>query len=140
MSQQLRTFLDEWSPVQVDTGRAMHSGDPTSWIEAWSHREPVSVFGAGVRGRSGWDDVLRTINWVADQFGECRAYEYELITADVHGDLAYTCGFERYTATRPNGELFENELRVTQIYRRENGTWKIVHRHGDRPPVDPPPA
>jgi ketosteroid isomerase-like protein len=27
-------------------------------------------------------------------------------------------------------------LRVTHIYRRENGVWKIVHRHGDAPPVD----
>ena len=134
---QLQAFLDEWTPVQVGTGRAMHSGDPSSWIEAWSHHEPVSVFGAGVRGRSGWDEVQRTIRWVASRFGDCQEYEYELVTADVRGDLAYTCGFERYTATRPNGDPIVNELRVTQIYRREDGVWKIVHRHGDHPPVDP---
>jgi ketosteroid isomerase-like protein len=27
-------------------------------------------------------------------------------------------------------------LRVTHLYRREDGEWKIVHRHADRPPVD----
>ena len=27
-------------------------------------------------------------------------------------------------------------LRVTHVYRRENGQWKIVHRHGDFAPVD----
>lgn len=134
---QLRAFLDEWIPTQIETGRAMHSGDPSSWINAWSHAEPVSVFGAGVRGRSGWDEVLRTIIWVASRFRSCHDYHYELIAAGVDGDMAYTCGFERYSATRPNGELFENELRVTQIYRRENGAWKIVHRHGDRPPAEP---
>jgi ketosteroid isomerase-like protein len=137
MSQQLQAFLDEWIPAQVETGRAMHSGDPSSWIQTWSHNEPVSVFGAGVYRRSGWDEVLRTINWVAGQFDECLDYQYELIAADAHGDLAYTCGFERYTATRPNGELCKNELRVTQIYRRENNAWRIVHRHGDHPPADP---
>jgi ketosteroid isomerase-like protein len=26
-------------------------------------------------------------------------------------------------------------LRVTHIYRRENGQWRIVHRHGDLPPA-----
>ena len=26
-------------------------------------------------------------------------------------------------------------LRVTHIYRREDGCWRIVHRHGDRPPT-----
>ena len=137
MAHQLQAFLDEWIPTQIDTGRAMHSGDPSSWIHAWSHEEPVSVFGAGVRGRSGWDDVLRTIEWVAGRFGNCQDYEYELIAADVHGDLAYTCGFERYTAIRANGDPVTNELRVTQIYRRENGAWKIAHRHGDHPPADP---
>jgi ketosteroid isomerase-like protein len=25
-------------------------------------------------------------------------------------------------------------LRVTHVYRREDGQWRIVHRHGDRPP------
>jgi len=137
MSPQLRAFLDEWLPVQLATGQAMHSGDPSSWIEAWSHREPVSVFGAGVRGRRGWDEVQRTINWVASRFGSCEDYQYELIAADVDGDMAYTCGFERYRATRPDGTAFDNELRVTQIYRREDGCWKIVHRHGDAPPADP---
>lgn len=138
MSPQLLAFLDEWIPTQVETGLAMHSGDASSWIEAWSHREPVSVFGAGVRGRTGWDEVLRTITWVAGSFGRCVDYDYELIAADVLGDLAYTCGFERYTATRSSGELVTNELRVTQVYRREDGAWRIVHRHGDNPPADPP--
>jgi ketosteroid isomerase-like protein len=27
-------------------------------------------------------------------------------------------------------------LRVTHVYRREHGEWKIVHRHGDHPPID----
>jgi ketosteroid isomerase-like protein len=138
MSQQLHAFLDEWIPVQIDTGVDMHSGDPSSWIAAWSHQDPVSVFGAGVRGRSGWDEVLRTITWVAGRFDGCTDYHYELVSADVHGDLAFTCGFERYTASRPDGDPVTTELRVTQVYRREDGVWKIVHRHGDHPPDDPP--
>jgi ketosteroid isomerase-like protein len=137
MSDQLQAFLDEWIPIQHGTGIDVHCGDPSSWITTWSHQEPVTVFGAGVRGRRGWSDVHRTITWVASSFQDCRTYDYELVAADVHGDLAYTCGFERYTATRPSGEVVHHELRVTQIYRRENGAWKIVHRHGDHPPRDP---
>jgi ketosteroid isomerase-like protein len=138
MSGQLQAFLDEWIPVQHRTGIDLHSGDTATWQAAWSHREPVTVFGAGVRARSGWDEVHRTMTWVASAFARCDAYDYELVTAGVHGDLAYTCGFERYTATRPNGEVVTNELRVTQLYRREDGVWRIVHRHGDHAmPVDP---
>jgi ketosteroid isomerase-like protein len=131
MSQQLQTFLDEWMPVQIRTGRAVHSGDAAPWVDVWSHTEPVSVFGAGIRGRHGWPEVSRTVNWVATAFEDCQSYDYDLVVADARGDLAYTCGFERYTALRPNGEEVHNELRVTQIYRRENGVWRIAHRHGD---------
>jgi len=35
----------------------------------------------------------------------------------------------------------EEAIRVTHIYRREDGEWKIVHRHGDVLPIDQsPPA
>jgi hypothetical protein len=135
MSQQLTAFLDAWLPQQVRTGIDVHSGDPRSWTESWSRQEPVSVFGAGVRSRTGWPEVLRTINWVAGSFTDCRDYVYELVCAEVQGDLAYTCGFERYTATSSTGETVRNELRVTQVYRREGGEWRIVHRHGDHYPV-----
>lgn len=135
---ELQAFLDEWLPVQHRTGVDMHSGDPSTWADVWSSKEPVTVFGAGVRARSGWPDVHRTIVWVASAFAECPSYEYEPIAADVDGDLAYTCGFERYTAIRPTGEVVHNELRVTQVYRREAGAWWIVHRHGDHAmPSDP---
>jgi ketosteroid isomerase-like protein len=30
-------------------------------------------------------------------------------------------------------------VRASQVYRREDGEWKIVHRHGDNPPADQGP-
>jgi ketosteroid isomerase-like protein len=30
-------------------------------------------------------------------------------------------------------------FRATHVYRREDGDWKIVHRHGDLAPVDESP-
>jgi ketosteroid isomerase-like protein len=39
------------------------------------------------------------------------------------------------------GPLKPTALRVTHIYRRENGDWKLVHRHGDYLPANQnPPA
>ena len=36
-----------------------------------------------------------------------------------------------HTTTTVNGEQREYVLRTTQVYRREDGTWKVVHRHAD---------
>jgi hypothetical protein len=38
---------------------------------------------------------------------------------------------EHTTASVNGAEAAPYVLRVTTIYRRENGVWKVVHRHGD---------
>src|SRR4051812_48478422 len=40
-------------------------------------------------------------------------------------------GFEDTTAAVASGDPTEYDLRVTMIFRREQGQWKIVHRHAD---------
>ncbi|MBA2363863.1 MAG: nuclear transport factor 2 family protein, partial [Chloroflexia bacterium] len=52
---------------------------------------------------------------------------------------AYTCGYERRTVSVDGGPAKPGTLRVTHVYRRENGEWKIVHRHGDNLLTDPSP-
>jgi len=57
-------------------------------------------------------------------------FEFELLACDVVGDMAYTAGFEHTSASvdrRPRTYT----LRVTQVYRREQGEWRVAHRHGD---------
>jgi ketosteroid isomerase-like protein len=54
-------------------------------------------------------------------------------------DMAYTVGLE-HTAASVDGEPRAYTLRATQIYRWEDGGWKVAHRHGDEitgPPADP---
>jgi SnoaL-like domain len=34
----------------------------------------------------------------------------------------------------PGGGRVTYTLRTTHVFRREDGEWRIVHRHGDRPP------
>jgi ketosteroid isomerase-like protein len=53
--------------------------------------------------------------------------------------MAYTVGFERFNATREDGAVEPVTVRVTHVYRREDGEWKIVHRHGDLAPEDQSP-
>jgi ketosteroid isomerase-like protein len=47
--------------------------------------------------------------------------------------LAYWVGFQRATAhLRGRPEAVPFNLRVTELYRREDGTWKLIHRHVDQ--------
>jgi ketosteroid isomerase-like protein len=137
----LDEFLSTMLPRQDAAEIAIHNGDLAPRLEAWSHRDPVTLFGAWGPCKSGWQEVSRIFGWVASRFSNFSSYEFELVAAGVSGDLAYTVGYEHSAGSVDGGPVVPNTLRVTHIYRREKGGWKIVHRHGDHLPVDqsPPP-
>jgi ketosteroid isomerase-like protein len=57
---------------------------------------------------------------------------FENVAKHVTPELAYIVEVERYKAKVSGGEeLAPIALRVTSIFRREDGVWKIVHRHAD---------
>ena len=50
----------------------------------------------------------------------------------ITAELAYTVEIERIR-TRVGGsdELTPIAIRATTVFRRENGTWRVTHSHGD---------
>jgi ketosteroid isomerase-like protein len=66
-------------------------------------------------------------------------YRYDVELVEVIGDMAYTLGFERFNGSIAGRPVKPVLVRVTHIYRREDGEWKIVHRHGDNRGTDPRP-
>jgi ketosteroid isomerase-like protein len=133
---ELDDFLTTTLPRQIKAEEAMHNGDVEPRLQMWTRSDPVTLFGAWGPSNSGWEDVSRTFRWVAARFSDCTAYDFELVAAGVSGDLAYTVAYEHSSASTDGGPVAPNTLRVTHVYRRENGEWKIVHRHGDYVTVD----
>jgi ketosteroid isomerase-like protein len=133
---ELDDFLTGFITRQIDAEHTLHNGDPEPRMALWSRSDPVTLFGAAGPNRSGWDEVSATFRWIASRFSDCASYSFDLVAAGVSGDLAYTVGYERSVLSYDGGPVRPSVLRVTHVYRRENGDWKIVHRHGDRPPVD----
>ncbi len=81
----------------------------------------------------GQQEVKAQFGMLEDSFSDCRSYSFELVAADVVGDMAYTAGYE-HTEASVNGKPRKYTLRVTQVYRREEGEWRVAHRHGDTVP------
>src|SRR5260221_3395723 len=108
---------------------ALHNGDPAPRRGLWSRRDPVSVLGAG-RNAHGQAEIDALFAYLGRSFSNCTSYTFEVQAFDVVGDMAYTAGLER-TAVSVDGKPRTYTLRATQVYRREDGEWKVVHRHGD---------
>jgi ketosteroid isomerase-like protein len=125
-------MLDRYQAATLAFGK----GDAEPFIELWSQKNDVSLFGAFGPCRQGWGELSRTFRWVASRFkGDDLRYESTVMS--VSGDTAYTVGYERSDRMSiDGGQPGPLVVRVTQIYRREAGAWKLVHRHGDFAPVD----
>lgn len=111
---------------------AVHNGDAGPRRAIWSSNDPVTVLGAW-RNAVGQRELDELFAHLADSFSDCTSYEFQLLEAEVLGDFAYTVGFEHTSAT-VNGVPRTYTLRATQVYRREDGKWKVAHRHGSAPP------
>lgn len=117
--------------------RAMWRGDPGPYAGLWSRSADVTLFGALGPIEKGSENVTRTFKWVGDKFSDGTTSSIERLAVGESGDLAYTVGLERRTARLDGGQLEERTLRVTHIYRRVEGGWRLIHRHADIPPADP---
>ena len=116
----------------TDAEIALHDGDAGPRRAIWSRHDPVSVLGAwrNAHGQAGIDALFTHL---AASFSDCTSWELAVVEAEVLGDAAYTVGLE-HTSASVDGVPRTYTLRVTQVYRREDGEWKVAHRHGSTPP------
>jgi ketosteroid isomerase-like protein len=120
--------LDEYHRA----GREITNGNPDAYKALLSHRDDVTVanpFGPTVRG---WREVSATLDRAAMNYRDGEVVGFENVSTIIASDLACTVEIEKYRA-RVGGaeELVSVSLRVTTVFRRENGVWKVVHRHAD---------
>ena len=129
-------FLAPTLARQLKAERALVNGDPELRLAMTSVQDPVTVFGAKVPIRKGWDEVSETLRWLAARWSDCTEYRFDVIASGVSGDLAYLVGFEHIANSVVGAPVEPYTLRVTHIFRREHGEWKIAHRHADYIPID----
>ena len=125
----LRPFLEELREALT----AVANGDPEPMKALCSYTDAVSQCGLWGGVESGWAEVGERWEWVASQFvagpGDVTS---DTAFLTVSGDMAYGVFIERWWGQlKSRSEPAELVLRATLIFRREDGTWKAVHRHGD---------
>ena len=129
---ELEEFVTWVQSVLRDAEIAVHNGDAGPRRAIWSRNDPVTLLGAW-KNASGQQELDELFAHLAESFSACTSYELELLEAEVRGDTAYTVRFE-HTSASVNGVPRTYTLRATQIYRHEDGQWKVAHRHGSAPP------
>ena len=114
---------------------AMGAGDPNPYIDCWAVSEDATLFGAWGPIEKGHDRLVETFRWVGGRFRSGSLVPEDVVAFE-SGDLAYTVGFERGEVVVDQDAPALMTIRVTQIYRRIEGEWRLIHRHADFPPAD----
>ncbi len=104
-------------------------GRPEPFLQLWSHADDVTIMAAAGGYHVGFEQVSTLLRW-ASKAQSFDGWSAENIVTAVVSDLAFSVELEHY-AQQAGGEDKGMTLRATQIYRRENGEWKVIHRHGD---------
>src|SRR5262245_8882427 len=124
---EFRAFLGERAAATA----AFFNGDPEPWRGMASHTSEITMFGGFGGYEQGWEAVSHRYTWAAAANAEGQV-AVELIAYYVAGELAYTVAIER-GEVRAAGvtEPAPKVLRVTEVFRKEDGAWRLIHRHAD---------
>ncbi len=109
---------------------AMFTGDLGPMKAAWSHADDVTYMGPGGGFQIGWAQVL--VSW-EEQAARKLGGEVQLrdIQVAVGRDIAITQGFEKGSNPNVEGGPGEVSIRATNLFRKEDGSWKMIGHHTD---------
>jgi ketosteroid isomerase-like protein len=109
---------------------AMFEGDLTLMKEVWSHADDVTYMGPDGGFQAGWDETLAC--WerqAAMKLGGVVQPEGMRIT--VARDIGVTHNYEKGRNTNALGKVEEVSIRATNVFRKEDGQWKLIGHHVD---------
>lgn len=106
-------------------------GDAKPVLDLLSRGDDVSLAGGFCGFVQSFEQVAKAIEFAASQFKEGQV-TFESLAKVVTQDMGYIVEVERYESKLGGSEGVSLDiLRVTSIFRKERGDWKLVHRHGD---------
>ena len=131
MGDDTRDF-DRFLLTRTHAAEAYVNGDAEPLSAIVARASDATFFGPGGGGVHGAEAVAARYRSDAPMFERGSTTRLEILHAAAGGDVAYWVGYQHAMARlRGKPEPVPMKLRVTEVFRREDGAWKLVHRHAD---------
>ncbi len=105
-------------------------GDAEPLERIATRHNPASFFGPAGGALEGSRKVVERYEKDAGSFEPGGESHLEILHSHSSGDLGYWVGLQKATA-QMKGKSIPMTLRVTELFRKEEGEWKLIHRHAD---------
>ena len=125
LASDLTKFVDQ-DHLALD---AFVKGDPEPLKSLYSRRDDVIIANPFGPPAKGWTKAAATMDRAAANYRDGEVIGFERIAEYATADLGYIIEIERFQSKVGGADkLVPIALRVTTIYRREDGAWRIVLR------------
>ena len=108
----------------------MFTGDLKLMKEVWSHADDVTYMGPGGGFQKGWSDVLK--DWEGQAAlklgGKVEPTDLHVTVVE---DMAVVSNYENGENTNAKGVVQKLSIRATNVFRYEDGKWKMIGHHTD---------
>jgi ketosteroid isomerase-like protein len=131
MNNDLRDF-EQFMQWREEASRAYVQGDAAPLSRIAARVSPATFFPPRGGYTQGAAEVASTYERDAALFAPGSDSSIEVLDMAASDGIAYWVGFMRsIVRMRGNAEPIPMNLRVTEVFRREDDEWKLVHRHAD---------
>lgn len=131
MDKNLESFK-QFMKQRENAARAYVSGDPAPVADLSTHISPATFFGPRGGYVQGAEEVLSKFTQDATNFATGSDTHFEILDMAASETIAYWVGLQPSMVRLVNvPNPVPMNLRITEIFRREAGEWKLVHRHAD---------
>jgi ketosteroid isomerase-like protein len=109
------------------------NGDVSAIKSLYSHTDDATSFYGWGGYEMGWEAVSRRWDWAGSQF-KGGTVRHETISTVVTPEMFYVTQIETYENQRVANVEGKTgwSNRVTHVFRRQAGEWRLVHRHANR--------
>ncbi len=105
------------------------AGRTQAFQDLWSHDSDVVLMGAAGSYAVGWSAVSEALAWASSHL-DYGNWHHDNLMSVVDGDHGFTLDLEHMSHVVED-QTVERTLRASQGYRRMDGEWRVIFRHGD---------
>jgi NAD(P)H-dependent FMN reductase/ketosteroid isomerase-like protein len=124
--------FDEFMKKRDEIARDYVNGEPEPLDKIVSRRDPATFFSPKGNIDQGAGAVASSYKAGAKMFSKPGTSELKVLQSGSSGDLAFWTGLQHARVRMGrDGEVVPMTLRITEVFRFEDGGWKLAHRHAD---------
>jgi ketosteroid isomerase-like protein len=124
--------FEQFMRERADAAQSYVNGDAAPVLALLSRELPSTFFGPGGGYTEGADAVASTHGKGAQSFQPGGDNALEFLQVFASDGVGYWVGIQHARVHLPDkAKAVPMDLRVTEVFRREDGAWRLVHRHAD---------